>query len=164
MELVTLTDYIPDLLVDMRYAGSNNISEKPISNISMPKLDKMAAMALVKVADGLQAQGLRLLVWDAYRSPETQKVLLAVMPNRHYVSRKSLHCRGLAVDITLVDKLGNPLDMGTDHDDFSERAHIDFVDLTPQQLENRHALAIAMTHLGHFKQWPYEWWHFDFVG
>ena len=35
------------------------------------------------------------------------------------------HCRGVAIDLTLVDESGKELDMGTDFDEFSELAFHD---------------------------------------
>jgi D-alanyl-D-alanine dipeptidase len=73
----------------------------------------------------------------------------------------SNHLKGLAVDLTLANYDGTYLDMGTDFDDFSERAHVDSALITPDQQANRKILQTAMEAHG-YKPWPYEWWHFDY--
>lgn len=53
--------------------------------------------------------------------------------------------------------------MGTDFDDFTQKAHRDFKDLPPEVLNNRKLLQDIMEK-NHFLGWHNEWWHFDFVG
>ena len=53
------------------------------------------------------------------------------------------------------------LDMGTDFDDFSERAHRNYTVFSNTILENR-ALLEHIMHKHGFIGWHAEWWHFDF--
>ena len=64
------------------------------------------------------------------------------------------------MDVTLVDKEGNPVQMPTKHDDFSDRARRDYTNLPAVALRNRKILEDAMTAEG-FIPLPTEWWHFD---
>lgn len=163
MNLVSLTSLLPDALFDLRYATTNNITGKVLDDAaSIARLDMAAASQLAKAAADFQAQDLRLVIWDAYRSVHTQAELRAIDPNQKYVLELSQHSPGLAVDITLADTSGKLLDMGTDHDEFSERAHADTTDITDEQRSNRQLLKDIMTKHG-FVVWPYEWWHFDYV-
>ncbi|GAC1500163.1 MAG: hypothetical protein NVS1B10_03540 [Candidatus Saccharimonadales bacterium] len=66
----------------------------------------------------------------------------------------------MAVDVTLADQQGNYLDMGTDFDEFSLRAHANYEQLSKDQISNRQLLVDGMISAS-FRQWPYEWWHFD---
>ena len=73
----------------------------------------------------------------------------------------------MAVDITLVDRNGRELDMGTPFDDLSERSHPALEDvmlargeLTATQIGNRRLLRESMS-AGGFKGINSEWWHFD---
>ena len=73
----------------------------------------------------------------------------------------------MAVDITLVDREGRELDMGTPFDDLTERSHPALEDamlargeLNAAQIANRQLLRDAMAH-GGFKGINSEWWHFD---
>jgi D-alanyl-D-alanine dipeptidase len=90
-------------------------------------------------------------MWDAIRDPR-------------YVSDPAVnagrHTRGTAVDVTLVDRRGNPLPMPTDFDDFSEAAHVDAAGIAPERAANALRLREAMTRRG-FQAFPTEWWHFD---
>jgi len=58
---------------------------------------------------------------------------------------------------------GEEIQMPTSFDDFTEVAHPDYMDLPENVLENRNFLITTMQKHG-FKVYPYEWWHFDFVG
>ena len=75
------------------------------------------------------------------------------------------HSTGAAVDITLVDDIGQPVDMGSPIDEVSERSHPDhFQDETDAKRQQAHRhrclLRQVMTTVG-FQQHPNEWWHFS---
>lgn len=92
------------------------------------------------------------------------KRMWEIMPDERYVanpSKGSRHNRGCAVDLTLIDSLGNELDMGTSYDDFTEKSHIDYQDLPPKVLQNRKLLRETMMKFG-FVPMRTEWWHFDY--
>jgi D-alanyl-D-alanine dipeptidase len=79
-------------------------------------------------------------------------------------AKGSRHNRGAAVDLTLIDlKTGRELPMPTGFDDFTPRAHQDFMELPPEAIANRAKLREAMKRHG-FEPLPTEWWHFDFRG
>jgi zinc D-Ala-D-Ala dipeptidase len=67
------------------------------------------------------------------------------------------------VDLTLVDGEGRELEMPTDHDDFSERAHRGSRAATAAARRNAQVLEDAMVAEG-FEPLPTEWWHFDAPG
>jgi D-alanyl-D-alanine dipeptidase len=129
-------------------------------------LEEKAAYALRKVQDKLHPYNLRIKVWDGYRRLADQIIFWNLVPDEHYVAnpkKGSRHTRGCAVDLTLVDAAGNELPMGTGFDDFTERAHRDCTDLTPEELHNRKFLEQCMIEEG-FVGLSTEWWHFDFTG
>ena len=69
--------------------------------------------------------------------------------------------RGAAVDVTLIRlQDGTELPMPTPYDDFTERAHRDFMDLPADAIRNRQLLEQVLTRHG-FVGLPTEWWHFD---
>ena len=94
---------------------------------------------------------------------------LATIKTQHFVSLPSddphcpsPHLTGGSVDVTIVDANGNPLDMGTEFDDFSDRAHTNYFEGQDSPIrDNRRLLFSVMTRAG-FTNFPYEWWHFDF--
>lgn len=163
--LVPLKDLAPDVIIDLRYASGNNITKRILYSEDFEvQLESLTAKALSSAAAHFAVDGYKLVVWDAYRPNEVQQILLEAAPasKNQYVLEDSNHSKGLAVDVTLVDATGTYLDMGTDHDEFSERAHIGAAGLTPEQQQNRNTLSKGMKQAG-FTQWPYEWWHFDFA-
>ncbi|HIK22839.1 MAG TPA: M15 family metallopeptidase [Thermosynechococcus sp. M3746_W2019_013] len=76
------------------------------------------------------------------------------------------HSTGAAVDLTLADQAGHPLDMGGAIDEVSERSFPDFYDRHPDQInaacfaQRRQILYQAMSDAG-FQRHPNEWWHFS---
>ena len=73
---------------------------------------------------------------------------------------KGRHTRGTAVDVALVDLMGNPLPMPSGFDDFTEKAHRDYVGASPEESANAKLLESAMGAHG-FEPFPTEWWHYD---
>lgn len=75
------------------------------------------------------------------------------------------HSTGGAVDVTIINDLGEALDMGGEIDELSERSHPEYYisdqDGESQQYHfNRQLLNRAMTNAG-FIRHPKEWWHFS---
>src|SRR5690606_24659056 len=109
--------------------------------------------------------GYQIKIFDCYRPLDVQKKMWAIVSNPSYVadpSKGSIHNRGAAVDITLVDFDGNELDMGTDFDHFGkESAHL-YQDLSETVLNNRKLLREVMEDSS-FKIIKSEWWHYDLV-
>src|SRR5699024_11620625 len=75
-------------------------------------------------------------------------------------SQGSNHTRGIAVDLTLINSQGEPLDMGTDFDEMSETSHHLYPGYDPQVQQNRFLLLGIMQKAG-FQPLPTEWWHYE---
>jgi D-alanyl-D-alanine dipeptidase len=153
----------PSIQVDMRYAARDNFLKEAIYPVNRCLLRADVAERLARVQRRLVAQGFGLRMWDCYRPQSVQQRMWDLVPDPRYVADPSLgskHSRASAVDVTLVDKDGNPVQMPTKHDDFSERARRDFTNLPPAALRNRKILEDAMSAEG-FIPLPTEWWHFD---
>lgn len=173
MAFVDLQDIAPSIVVDMPYATADNFTGK-IVYPENPRalLRKPVAEALAKVQADLRKDGLSLKIWDAYRPFSIQEVFWKVVPDSRYVAepvrgengemvKGSVHSRGAAVDVTIVDEQGTELEMPTAFDDFSDRAHRTSRDATPKALANRQLLEDVMSRHG-FVGLDTEWWHFDF--
>lgn len=107
--------------------------------------------------------GLGLKVFDGYRPWSVQKKMWAVYPQPDYVAdpaKGSRHNRGAAVDLTLIKLDGTELQMPTGFDDFTDKAHRDYMDLPPEAIKNRELLQRVMEE-HHFHGLKTEWWHFD---
>jgi L,D-peptidoglycan transpeptidase YkuD (ErfK/YbiS/YcfS/YnhG family) len=81
--------------------------------------------------------------------------------------RGSIHNFGAAVDVSIVDSTGLPLDMGTPFDYFGELAQPKYQErflkegkLTEEHLQNRKLLRGVMHEAG-FQGIPDEWWHYN---
>ena len=76
------------------------------------------------------------------------------------------HSTGGAVDLTIVDRLGNQLNMGSDIDAIGPISLPNYFKETenPNEQEyhrNRELLCDVMTQSG-FRRLPHEWWHFSY--
>ena len=152
--------------IDIRYATSNNFTKAKIYDCPRCLLRPDAALAILKAQKMLQRQGLGFKMFDCYRPRLYQQRLWDKVPNPDYVTppaKGSMHSRGAAVDLTLVDAQGNELDMGTPYDFFGPKGHFDYGDLPDAVLANRRLLRRTMEAVG-FEGIRTEWWHFSFRG
>ncbi len=108
--------------------------------------------------------GLRLKIFDAFRPLEVQQALWDHTPDPDFLSQPGIgstpHCRGVAVDLTLVDAKGNELDMGTEFDEFTPKSHHGNIAISKEAQRNRFTLLGIMTSAG----WDFyrnEWWHYQ---
>ena len=166
--LLRVTDAAPGIREEIRYATAHNFTGAPLPGYETPAalLRPAAADALARVQRSLEARGLGLLVWDAYR-PVRATLAMVDWAERSgnewvleegYVARRSNHNRGNTVDLTVVDlRTGAPLDMGTEYDHFGSASHT--ANATGAVLRNRRILVDAMT-AGGWENYAQEWWHF----
>ena len=149
-QFVTLTDVVPDAILEIRYFGTYNFVGERIDGYLEPTalLTKQAADSLRAVSDDVKAKGYRLKIYDAYRPqravdhfvrwskdfsetrmktyfyPDLEKDVL--FP-QEYICEKSGHTRGSTVDLTLFDMTTEKeLDMGGTFDWFGPESHPDF--------------------------------------
>ncbi|NLB64710.1 MAG: M15 family metallopeptidase [Fibrobacter sp.] len=114
-------------------------------------------------------------IWDGGRPLYAQEIMRSQVrgtPLAPFVSSPKpggMHNYGMAIDLTLKNKDGEFLDMGSHFDDFSIKASarwavedslLEAGELTSEQVENRRILRQAMR-AGGFIQLPSEWWHFN---
>ncbi|HHY75894.1 MAG TPA: D-alanyl-D-alanine dipeptidase [Firmicutes bacterium] len=161
-DLVDLIEMDDSFVVELRYATENNFIGKKVYSQGRCLLVRGTAEKLIAANREFAQMGYRLKIWDAYRPPSAQKALWEAFPDPNFVAppeRGSIHTRGAAVDVTLVDMDGNELPMPTDFDDFSEKAAIDYDGCTEEQAKNRELLAEIMVKHG-FNRIKSEWWHF----
>lgn len=170
MKLADVAAAVPGARFELRYATSRNFTGAVLPGYGAPTplLRREAATALAQVQQELEAQGLGLKVWDAYRPVRATLGMVAwcernqrtELLDQGYIARRSRHNQGVAIDLTVVDlKTGRELDMGTGFDEFSERAHT--ANAAGPVAANRRILGDAMRHAG-FVNYVDEWWHFSF--
>ncbi|MCR4628160.1 MAG: M15 family metallopeptidase [Clostridium sp.] len=180
---VLLADLVPGIIQEIRYYSTYNFVGDRIDGYEEPcaLLTKEAARALKTVNTELSVKGYRLKVFDAYRPARAVKHFIfwgiedqdiRMKPyfypdlekqelfSKGYIAKQSSHSRGSTIDATLLDmKTGKELDMGSPFDLFSEASHIDYRNITDEQIENRMLLQNAMVRNG-FSTLDCEWWHF----
>ena len=166
--LVDVRTVVPDAVIDLRYATSNNFV-----GVAMYPADARCLVAQ-SMADGLRtaagilrSEGDVLVFWDCYRPHAVQVQMYEVVSEPGWVSKPGPYARsheaGLSVDVTLA-RDGALVDMGTGFDEFTPRANAyatDGVSLAAQA--NRTRLRDAMA-AGGFTVYKGEWWHFDAPG
>ncbi len=86
-------------------------------------------------------------------------VFFSVFPPNWDQSRPPPHSTGGALDLTLVYKNGEEIDMGSGYCEFGDRMYTNYRFLTPEQRANRVLLLSAMVK-GGFANYPGEWWHY----
>lgn len=149
-QFVTLTDAVPDAILEIRYFGTYNFVGCRVDGYMAPTalLTKQAADSLRAVSDYLREKGYRLKIYDAYRPqmavdhfvrwaadlsdtlmkpyfyPDLDK---SVLFEQEYIMAKSGHTRGSTVDLTLFDMANEKeVDMGGTFDWFGPESHPDF--------------------------------------
>lgn len=149
-QFVTLTDVVPDAILEIRYFGTYNFVGARVDGYLQPTalLTHEAADSLRAVSDDVKAMGYRLKIFDAYRPqcavdhfvrwaenipdtlmrqyfyPDLDK---SVLFDQEYICAKSGHTRGSTIDLTLFDmQLEKEVDMGGTFDWFGPESHPDF--------------------------------------
>lgn len=165
-ELIDLAKHIPEIVLDIRYATTNNFTGQRIYDLAKAYARKPVADALKKIQAELKREGLGIKIFDAYRPYKATVKFYEVYGDTTYVAspyRGSRHNRGCALDLTLIDlKTGKELKMPTGYDSFSKQAWPSTPMTDPEIRRNRQTLIRAMEKFG-FKVNSAEWWHFDFT-
>lgn len=160
--LVAVLAFVPDAVLDLRYATARNFLGRPLYPSATALLRRPAAERLARAAGALRAQGLRLVVYDAYRPLSVQKAMWKAKPDTRFVAdprRGSAHNRGAAVDVGLADASGRPLPMPTDFDAFGPKAAHGAPGVPAEAAANAARLRAAMEGAG-FVALESEWWHY----
>lgn len=166
-QLIDLEEFIPGIILDIRYATANNFTGEKIYDVAKAYARKPVAEALKRVQEDLAKQRLGIKVFDAYRPYRATVKFYEVYGDTTYVAspfRGSRHNRGCAIDMTLVDlDTGKELKMPTGYDAFTRAAWPSTPVSDPEIRKNRNLLIQAMEKHG-FRVNSSEWWHFDFRG
>lgn len=162
-DFVKVRDYIPDLVVELKYGTPANFTGAVVYDFTEPYLRFSTVLKLMDVQAELRAQGLKLKIWDAFRPLEAQEKLWAAKPDPTYVSNPwsgtNSHSRGNTVDVTLVDANGKEMEMPSGFDEFSAFGDRDYSDCTDAAAKNAKLLQDVMEKYG-FEGLQTEWWHF----
>jgi len=163
ISFVNLKDYSKDFVYDMKYATSDNFLKAKVYDCAECFLRLKTVKALIEANIELMKMGYKIEIFDCYRPLDIQKRMWKIVPNPEYVanpSKGSIHNRGGAVDITLVDANGIELDMGTTFDFFGIEASHNYQNLSQEIKSNRELLKTTMIKYG-FNSFDSEWWHYN---
>ena len=186
--LVDVASLVPDIALDLRYAGDDNFVGHRIDGYEAARclLKPLAARALATAERELRRHGLRLRLFDCYRparavrefvewaaDPDATETRADYYPRLDkrallgaYIAPVSGHSRGATVDLGLIQCADDgtycvALDMGTRFDFFDTRANSDSTEVTAVQRGNRQRLRAAMEQAG-FHNYAMEWWHYSY--
>ncbi|MGV6861507.1 MAG: M15 family metallopeptidase [Putridiphycobacter sp.] len=166
------------ILIDLRYSSENNfLHEDVYGDLNKVYLQPEVAEDLKKantflreidptltllVFDGVRPRSVQQKMWDILDMPVSEKIKFVSNPKNG-----SIHNYGCAVDLTIANLYGTPLDMGAGFDEIGKIAYpklenqfLESGDLTQEQVENRKLLRRVMRH-GGFYNIQTEWWHFN---
>lgn len=163
-KIVALTTYLQPLVTEWQYATASNFTKQVLYKKPAAYMRIEAAITLQKINEELKLQGLGLKIFDAYRPYSVTKKMWEVVPDENYAAnpaKGSGHNRGAAIDLTLYNlETGIELPMPTPFDDFTEKAHNNYMNLDSSVLANRKILKDVMVKYG-FVPLPTEWWHYS---
>lgn len=184
-DFISLKEMVPDTLLDMRYASTNNFTGTRIPGYQaeMALFPKVLLGHFEKASTLALKKGYRLKIFDAYRpqkavdyflawsqSPENNPELKQLyyprfdrseLFNEGYLSLHSSHSLGIALDLTLVESRSfNELDMGGHFDLFDEISNTHSQSITKTQMASREELIRLMEEAG-FRNYSKEWWHYS---
>lgn len=160
---VNLKNYSHDFVFDMKYATADNFLKEQVYPCDECFLRVKTIKSLLQANKAFIVKGYRIKLYDCYRPLAIQKKMWKIVPNPTYVAnpkKGSIHNKGGAVDITLVDSLGVELNMGTGFDFFGPEAGHNYNNLSPEILANRQLLKTIMLQYN-FTSFDSEWWHYN---
>jgi D-alanyl-D-alanine dipeptidase len=161
-DFVRVRDCLPQVGVDLRYAGTDNFTGQTIYAFTDACLRYGTVEKLSRAQEALEEQGFSLLIWDAFRPVEAQFTLWEVCPHRRtwpilrplLLSQQGQH-RGWDPDGPGGERCRD----ASGFDDFSPLADRDYSDVSPAAAANAQLLEDVMEECG-FRPYSGEWWHF----
>ncbi len=176
--LVNVQTVDSTIRVDLRYSTTNNfvgvdvyddlenayLQAEPARRLAQANafLKERKPGYTLYVFDGVRPRRVQQILWDTLDYPEADKPKYVADPQEG-----SIHNYGAAVDLTIADATGQPIDMGTEFDYFGVLAYptkeeelLTQGKLTAEQVANRRLLREVMTQAG-FSPITTEWWHFN---
>lgn len=168
VNLVEVTEEKFGVILDLRYATTNNVCNKKLYSKAICYLHQETAEKLSLAVELAKKSNLKIKIFDGFRPLKVQQFMFDQFPsndpNGGFVSNPKTgsipHCRGVAIDLTLVDENGKELEMGSDFDEFSELAFHNCKKVSDQAQKNRIFLLELMTKCG-FDFYSKEWWHYQ---
>ena len=162
-DMIELRGAIPGIFLDLRYATPANFTGEILYDTAACFVRRGVAERLRGAWLELRSYGYALKVYDAYRPYAVTLRMWELVGDPKYVATPgngSRHNRGAALDLTLVTLDGAELEMPSEFDDFSERAHHGYAGASAEAIRRRELLRDVMQRHG-FVPHKNEWWHYD---
>ena len=163
MSLIKITKKLYPIELDILYATKKNFTGKQIYKKRDCYLHKAAIPNFEKSIELAIKLNLKLKIFDAFRPTEAQWKLWEHTPDENFIAnprKGSPHSRGVAIDLTLINKNNSELYMGTDFDSFSSKSFHGDTSVSKEAQKNRFILLGIMMSAG----WDFykkEWWHYQ---
>ncbi len=161
--LIEITQEKHGVLLDLRYASTNNVCGVKMYNEAKCFLHKDAEEKLRKAIEIAARYDLSFKIFDGFRPLEAQKFMYEKFSG-DFVSNPQTgstpHCRGVAIDLTLIDLRDRELEMGSDFDEFSPLAFHNCEEISEEAKKNRRLIFDIMQEAG-FDFYSKEWWHYQ---
>lgn len=153
------------IVLDLKYATSDNFTNQKIYECGRCFLRPHVAEAFFNFQKQIkQEHNLGIILYDCYRPQPYQQKLWEIIPDWRYVTppkKGSMHNRGMAIDVGLIDSIGQVLDMGTPFDHFGNASHHNAIDISKEAIYHRKLLKAELAKYG-FKAITSEWWHYSY--
>ena len=166
-DFVKIDAHSYNVILDVRYATQNNFTKTVLYDAPDVYLHKDAAQSLKIASNFAKTLGYKIKIFDGFRPIEIQQQMWDIIQDPRYVTEpekgQCTHCRGVALDVTLVNQDGTDVEMGTNFDNFTTKAHSTHLKIPKEQIHNRVILSGIMSIAG-FHSIPTEWWHFQLEG
>lgn len=160
-----LSDY--DVIVSMQLSTPETTIKEPFYSRNLCLIQYDLLPKLKEAIELFKKDGYTIVIYDAYRPTSVQQRWFDVVRQHKWVADPSrgmggVHDRGTALDISIVDKSGKPIEMPTPMHTFTEAASRLSTTMTDTARKNMDYLKEVMVSCG-FDIINSEWWHFQDV-
>jgi len=158
-------------------------NNEQLVHVNQTELVRESVKIKLEEAKKFLPEGFSFFVAEGYRSPQRQQemwdiefsIIKEQNPNLDEIeidrltslriarpgTNSGAHQTGGAIDITVLDEKGIPLEMGTDIVEFNKKTITESNFLNSEEISNRKILIHALSRVG-FNNYPAEWWHWSY--
>ena len=161
--LVDVRLYAPDIHIDMVFAKDDNVMGDALYEHAVCLLQKGTLEKLITAQELFAKDGYTIVIYDAYRPYSVTVAMYEKYQNPTYVARPrfgSDHNRGAAVDISLLNSSGEPVEMPSPMHTFNATSHRNSRQMSKEAKANMEYMTQIMRSCG-FTTINSEWWHFS---
>ena len=162
-EGVDLSQY--DVKVSMKLSTNDTTIKEPFYTRNLCMLQYDTVLMLKKAIERFRRDGYTIVIYDAYRPTSVQQRWFDVVRVHKWVADPKrgfggVHDRGTAIDMSLIDKDGNELEMPTPMHTFTEESARSSEVMSETARANMDYMTNVMWACG-FTYINSEWWHFQ---